>query len=135
MLLRLETMTKQREDQMNQLWQQLQSILRDYSSRTEEKFNEYVELRERDNADTKQIRQNYLEIARVTADVGQLRASLDASNFEHKIHMDQLRDYKKLLQARQTFLKRNMERGQKIDKERMLRLVVGGTEANAVGVN
>lgn len=132
MLLRLETMTKQREDKMNRLWQMLQSILREYSARTEEKYGEYVELRERDNADTKQIRQNYMEIARVTGEIGQLKATLEAGNFEHKIHMDQLGDYKKLLRAKQTALKQNMDAGQKVDKERMLQLVVCSTQANAV---
>lgn len=132
MLLRLDAMTKQREDQMNRLWQTLQYLLRDYSTRTEEKYGEYVELRERDNADTKQIRQNYMEIARVTGEIGQLKATLEAGNFEHKIHMDQLGDYKKLLQAKQTTLKRNMNAGQKVDKERMLELVMCSTQANAV---
>lgn len=132
MLLRLETMTKQRDAKMNRLWQTLQSILRDYSASTEEKYTEYVELRERDNADTKQIRQNYMEIARFTGEIGQLKATLQAGNFEHKIHMDQLCDYKKLLQAKQTALKRIMDAGQKIDKERMLQLVVCGTQANTV---
>lgn len=132
MLLRLDAMTKQREDKMNYLWQTLQAILRDYSARTEEKFGEYVELRERDNADTKQIRQNYMEIARVTGEIGQLKATLEAGQFEHKIHMDQLRDYKKLLQTKQAVLKRNMDAGQRVDKERMLELVVCGTQANAV---
>lgn len=125
-------MTKQREEQMNRLWQTLQSILRDYSARTEEKYNEYVELRDRDNVDTKQIRHNFMEIARVTGEIGQLKASMEAVNFEHKIHMDQLGDYKKLLQAKQTALKRNMNGGQKVDKERMLQLVVCSTQANAV---
>lgn len=132
MLLRLETMTKQREDKMNLLWQTLQSILREYSARTGEKYSEYVELRERDNADTKQIRQNYMEIARVTGEIGQLKAALEAGNFEHKIHLDQLNDYKKLLQAKQTTLKRSMDAGQKVDKERMVELVVCSTQANTV---
>lgn len=132
MLLRLDAMTAQREENMNHLWQTLQTILRDYSARTEEKYGEYVELRERDNADTKNIRQNYMEIARITGEIGQLKATLEAGNLEHRIHVDQLRDYKKLLQAKQTALKRNMDAGQKIDKERMLKLVMCGTQANAV---
>lgn len=132
MLLRLETMTKQREDTMNRLWQTLQSILRDYSAQTEEKYSEYVELRERDNADTKHIHRNYMEIAQVMGEIGQLKAVLEAGNFEDNIHMDQLRDYKKLLQAKQAALKRTMDGGQKTDKERMLQLVVCSTQANTV---
>lgn len=132
MLLRLETMTKQREDKMNRLWQTLQSVLRDYSAQTEEKYSEYVELRERDNADTKHIHQNYMEIARLMGEIGQLKAVLEAGKLEDNIHTDQLSDYKRLLQERQAALKRTMDAGQKTDKEQMLQLVVCGTQANAV---
>lgn len=132
MLLRLETMTKQREDKMNRLWQTLQSVLRDYSAQTEERYSEYVELRERDNADTKHIHQNYMAIARVMGEIGQLKAVLEAGKSEDNIHMDQLGDYKKMLQTKQAAVKRTMDGGQKTDKEQMLQLVVCSTQANAV---
>lgn len=132
MILKLETLTKQREHKMSGLWHEFQSILNDYSDRTEEKYGEYVQLRDRDNADTKEIRQHYVEIERATNEIGKLKNTLESERFEHKIHIDQLNDYKRLLLEKQKRLKMSMEMGEKIDKDRMRQLVMCSTQANAV---
>lgn len=128
MILNLEIITEQRENRMTDLWRDFQTILTDYSEQTNEKYSEYVLLRERDNEDTKQIREHYIDIAVATNTIADLRNSYETNQIEHKIRMDQLLKYEKLLQRKYQHLKLNMENGLKLDKEQMRLLVVCGTD-------
>lgn len=134
MLLNLETLTEQRENEMTDLWKKFQSILTHYSEETNEKYSEYVLLRERDNEDTKQIRQHYIDIAEATNTIADLKNLYETNQIEQKIRMDQLSKYEKLLQEKYKKLKINMENGIKLDKEQMRLLVVCSTETNKVSL-
>ena len=128
MILKLETITEQREQQMDVLWQEFQAILSGYMQRTEEKHSEYVQLRDRDNEDTKHIREHYIEIARATETIVELKTTLETVHFEHDMQVDQLKNYKRLLQEKQKQTKLQMEAGLKLDKERMRQLVVSSVD-------
>lgn len=133
MIFNLEIITEQREKQMTDLWKEFQSILADYSEQTNEKYSEYLVLRERDNEDTKQIRQHYIDIAEATNTIADLRNLYETNQIEQTIRMDQLSKYEKLLQEKYKKLKMNMENGLKLDKQQMHLLVVCSTETIKVG--
>lgn len=132
MILRLQEITKNREDKMNGLWTEFEQVLRNYANSTEEKYSEYVEMRERDNADTKEIHQHYLEVAKATRDITLLKSLLEAQSNEHQIHMNQLNQYKELLKAKQAKLKTTINASGKVHKKLMKTLVVSSTEINTV---
>lgn len=132
MILKLRTISKQREDKLNSLWSEFQSILKTYAQNTEEKYAEYVELRNRDNADTKEIHHHYLEITRATRDLSNLKDVFESQLFEHRIHMTQLNNYQKLLLEKQKKFKYNMKLGDKMDRERMRIMVICSTQINTV---
>lgn len=132
MILRLQEITKDREDKMSGLWTEFQQVLRNYADSTEEKYSEYVEMRNRDNADTKEIHQHYLEVAKATRDISMLKSILEAQSNEHQIHMNQLNQYKGLLKDKQKQLKATINGSEKIHKKLMKTLVVSSTEINTV---
>lgn len=132
MILKLQEMTKDREDKMNALWSEFQQILRNYAENTEEKYTEYVEMRERDNADTKEIHQHYLEITKATKEITMLKSVLEAQSNEHQIHVNQLNQYQTLLKEKQKRLKTTMGSSEKMHKKIMKTLVISSTEVNTV---
>lgn len=135
MILKLRNLSKRREEEMNGLWTNFQTMLRTYAQNTEEKYAEYTELRNRDNADTKDIHQHYLDIARATDDLSYLKSVLESIFCEHEIHINQLHNYQKLLLEKQRKFKWNMSLGDKMDKERMKKVVICSTRINTVLFN
>lgn len=134
MIMKLETITQQRESQMNDLWHQMQLVLKSYLEATEEKMGEYIVLRDRDNDDTEMIRQHYIEIERAAATISDLKAQLENIRSTHKVHLEQLLNYKRLLTEKQNRMKCDMEIGLKLDKEQMRSLVVCCTRAQKVSL-
>lgn len=134
MILKLQEMTKEREDKMNDLWTEFQQLLRKYSEKTGEKYTEYVEMRERDNSDTKEIRQHYLEVARATRDISLLKSILEAQSTEHQIRVNQVNQYRELLKEKETKLKMEMSSNEKTNKKLMTTLVICSTEVNNVSI-
>lgn len=59
MILKLETITKEREMHMERLWKEFQSVLNSYLKYTEEYRDEYIDLRNRDAEDTRSIQDHY----------------------------------------------------------------------------
>lgn len=59
MILKLETITKERETQMEKLWKEFQKVLNSYLKYTEEYRDEYIDLRNRDAEDTRSIQDHY----------------------------------------------------------------------------
>lgn len=132
MILKLQVMTQDREDKMNGLWTAFQQLLKNYSENTGEKYSEYIELRDRDNSDTKEIQQHYLEVAKATRDISLLKSILEAQSNEHKIRVDQVKQYRGLLKEKETKLKTTMQANEKMQKKLMRTLVISSTDANAV---
>lgn len=132
MMLNLREMTEDRETKMNELWSEFQQLLRNYSEQTEEKYMEYIEMRDRDNADTKEIHQHYSEIAKAIRDISLLKGILEAQSNQHRIHMDQLKQYHDLLKEKQKRLKKNMDSTDKLHKKILKTIVISSTEANEV---
>lgn len=132
MILKLQEITKEREDKMNTLWSEFQQVLRNYSEQTEEKYTEYVEMRERDNTDTKEIHQHYLEITKATRDISLLKSILESQSNEHQIHVNQISQYQELLKDKQKRLKATMNSSEKVHKKLMKTLVINSTDVNTV---
>lgn len=130
MLLQLQNVTKDREEKMNALWTEFQAILQTYSEQTGEKYAEYVELRERDNADTRENHQHYLDISKATRDIALLKDVLESQTHDHQMHMKQLKDYHRLLVEKQKKIKAAMASSEGMHKKRMKTLVVCSTEMN-----
>lgn len=132
MMLQLQHITKDREEKMNALWTEFQIILQNYSEKTGEKYGEYVELRDRDNADTREIHQHYLDISKATRDIALLKDVLESQTHDHQMHMKQLKDYHRLLMDKQKKIKTAMASSEGTHKKRMKTLVVCSTEMNKV---
>lgn len=132
MILNLQEMTQDREEKMQGLWSQFQQVLRNYSEKTGEKYAEYVEMRDRDNADTKEIHQHYLEITKATRDISLLKSILEAQSNEHQIHVNQLNQYQKQLKSKQNRLKMSMSTSEKSQKKLLKTMVVSSTDVNTV---
>lgn len=132
MILKLQEMTRDREEKMQGLWSEFQQVLRNYSEQTGEKYAEYVEMRDRDNADTKEIHQHYSEITKATRDISLLKSILEAQSNEHQIHVNQLNQYQKQLKDKQKRLKTSMNATEKLHKKLMKTMVVSSTDVNTV---
>lgn len=59
MILKLETITKEREMQMEKLWKEFQRVLSSYLAYTENYRDEYIDLRNRDAEDTRSIQDHF----------------------------------------------------------------------------
>lgn len=59
MIQKLETITKEREMQMEKLWKEFQNVLNSYLKYTEEYRDEYIDLRNRDAEETRSIQDHY----------------------------------------------------------------------------
>lgn len=59
MVLKLEMVTKEREFYMEKLWKEFQKILNSYLKYTQTYRDEYIDLRNKDDEDTKSIQDHY----------------------------------------------------------------------------
>lgn len=132
LILKLQTITNDREQQMEKLWKEFQDILNDYLHETEEYHNEYIELRQRDDEDTKMIRLHYNEVARATEQIGFLKLDLENLREEQSLHIEELLKYKKLLHEKQRRIKLEMDDGLLKDKNNLRHMVVCSHNAAAV---
>lgn len=132
MILTLQTVTNNREMKMEHLWKEFQTVLNEYLQRTEEFHAEYIDLRQKDDDDTKAIRFHYAEVVRATDLIADLKFDLIQYREDHRVHVNELLRYKKLLQAKQIRIKTDMEVGLRKDKEQMRLMVVSSHTGNTV---
>lgn len=135
MILKLQTITNDREQQMEKLWKEFQDILNDYLHQTEEYHTEYIELRQRDDEDTKVIRLHYNEVVRATEQIGFLKLDLESLREEQCLHIEELMKYKKLLHEKQKKIKLEMDEGLLKDKNNLRHMVVCSHNAASVRIN
>lgn len=124
MILQLQNITDESEHHMEQLWREFQSVLATYLQYTEQFHDEYLQLRQRDNDDTKIIRFHYGEVLRTTNMIAELKHRLDVHQTDHRVHVAELQRYKRLLQERQALRKQTMEEGCRRDRENLRWMVV-----------
>lgn len=132
MILQLQAITSEREQQMDGLWRQFQSVLAVYLQHTEQFHDEYVQLRQRDDEDTRIIRFHYAEVRRTTNLIAELKHRLDRQVGDHRVHVDALQRYKRLLQVRQASRKRSIEEVGRRDRQGIRWMVVRSDEAITV---
>lgn len=124
MILKLEEITKEREAYMERLWNEFQSILNQYLHNTEDYRNEYMDLRQRDSTDTKYIQNHYLEVARATEIISELKQRYAILKDEHEFNIQQLEKYRKELHVRSDNLKHELGIGLNTDKNNLKQLVL-----------
>lgn len=124
MILKLEEITKEREVYMERLWSEFQAILNEYLRSTEDYRNEYMELRQRDSTDTKYIQNHYLEVARATEIIGDLKQRYTMIKDEHEFNIQQLEKYRNELHTRSENLKQELNIGLNTDKTKLKQLVL-----------
>lgn len=117
---------------MERLWKEFQDILNGYLHETEEYHNAYIELRQRDEEDTRAIRLHYNEVARAIDQIGFLKLDLENLREEQSLHVEELLKYKKLLHEKQRKIKMEMDVGLLKDKNNLRHMVVCSHNAAAV---
>lgn len=132
MILQLQVIITDREQQMDRLWREFQSVLAVYLQHTEQFHDEYVQLRQRDDNDTRIMRFHYAEVKRSTNLIAELKHRLDQHQGEQRINVDALHRYKQLLQIRQAMYKRSMEAEGQHSRDSMRLMVVCSDEAMKV---
>lgn len=129
MTIHLEEVTKDCEQAMETLWADFQQVLNTYLAYTQEFHDEYLDLKRRDEEDTKLIQVHYFEVARNAEVIAELRYQLTAVREEKDFTVSQLEKFKRKLQQRYDHSKAALVMGAKEDKDRIRRLVVGSSNA------
>uniref|UniRef100_A0A1B0CZ05 Uncharacterized protein n=1 Tax=Phlebotomus papatasi TaxID=29031 RepID=A0A1B0CZ05_PHLPP len=129
MTIHLEEVTKDCEQAMEIFWTDFQQVLNTYLAYTQEFHDEYLDLKRRDEEDTKLIQVHYFEVARNTEVIAELRYQLTAVREEKDFTVSQLEKFKRKLQQRYDHSKAALVMGAKEDKDRIRRLVVGSSNA------
>lgn len=124
MILKLETITKERETYMERLWTEFQTIMSKYLRSTADYRNDYVDLRQRDNNDTRYIENHYLEVARASDIISDSKQRYATLKDEHEFNVEQLKKYRKELHERSINLKQELDMGLTTDKTKLKQLVL-----------
>lgn len=134
MIIKLEHITKDRETIMRSLWKQFQQVLNGYLQHTEQYRNEYIDLRQRDTDDTISIKTHYMEVARTTDLIADLKLQLETIKEEHEFGKRELGKYKRDMQEKYDNLKNELEMGLQKDKENLKFLVINSDKTIKVCV-
>ncbi|CAO1325098.1 unnamed protein product [Diamesa hyperborea] len=128
MILKLETITKEREMHMEKLWKEFQCVLNSYLKYTEEYRDEYIDLRNRDAEDTRSIQDHYNEVSKLTERIGEQKTQLINVKDEQDFNINQLIKHKNDLKQRMDKIKEDMENGLIDDKEKLKFLALTGSQ-------
>lgn len=135
MLLKLETITKEREFHMEKLWKEFQFVLTSYLKYTEEYRDEYIDLRNRDAEDTRSIQDHYSEVSKLSEQIVELKAQLLNVKDEQDFNINQLIKHRTDLKQRMDKIKDDMESGMHNDKEKLKHLALLGSQVYKVKIN
>lgn len=94
MMLKLESITKERELHMEKLWKEFQNVLVSYLTYIEEYRDEYIDLRNRDAEDTRSIQDHYSEVSKLTDKIVELKGQLLNVKDEQDFNINQLIKHK-----------------------------------------
>lgn len=114
---------------MENLWKQFQSVLNSYLKHKEQYRNEYIDLRRLDSEETHNIKSHYLEVARMTDLIAELKSHLDVTRDDHQIDIIQLQNCKKELQLQYDEMKKKFEKNMAKDKENLKIIVLSSEDA------
>ena len=157
MILKLETITKEREMHMEKLWREFQNVLNSYLKYTEEYRDEYIDLRNRDAEDTRSIQDHYngtnlhdtsffkyfifylyfqifiSEVSKLTERIAELKSQLINVKDEQDFNINQLIKHRNDLKLKMDKIKEDMENGLVDDKEKLKHLALMGSQIFKVG--
>ena len=128
MLLKLETITKDREQQMEKLWKEFQYVLTSYLKYTEEYRDEYINLRNCDAEQTRSISDHYTEVSKLTEQIVELKGQLLNVKDEQDFNTNQLIKHRTDLKQRMDKIKIDMENGMVHDKKMIKKLAFCGSQ-------
>lgn len=117
---------------MESLWREFQMVLSNYSAYTKEFYEDYLELRRRDEIETKISEGHYQEIAKCTDLIADLRLEINSKKKRHEMNVAHLQAVKRELQEEYGQLKRELVRVQAIDKTKIRELVTCADRAKKV---
>jgi hypothetical protein len=124
MMIRLDEITKVREQRMQQLWKEFVELIEVYVKNTEEYRNEYIDLRQHDCKESEVIQDHYVDVAERTELIAELKIQISIVNDEHKFNMGQIDKYRKGLNLRIDQLKEEIDLGNTDDFGRLRQMVV-----------
>ncbi|CRL03083.1 CLUMA_CG016481, isoform A [Clunio marinus] len=133
MILKLETITKEREAKMECLWKEFQNVLSSYLKYTEEYRDEYIDLRNRDAEDTRSIQDHYNEVSKLTEKIAELKLQLTNVKDEQDFNINQLIKHRNDLKLKMDKIKEDMENRLIDDKEKLKFLALMGSKTYKKG--
>lgn len=133
MTIKLEAITRSRENQIEHLWRQYQQVLDDYVHYTDSFNAEYNNLRERDEYNTKLIRKHCSEIIRATDMISELKIEAENTMEEHEFRVNYLENNRNRLNEQYVALKRALEGALRKDHGTFKHMVVASEEVLRVG--
>lgn len=132
MTIRLELVTKSREGVMESLWHEFQVVLNNYTSYTKDFYEDYLELRRRDEIETQLNQSHYRDIAKCTDVIADLKLEINSKRNTHQMNRTHLLDVKKELQTEYTKLKTEFNHFRSVDKTKIRDLVTCANNAKKV---
>lgn len=117
---------------METLWREFQSVLSSYTSYTKEFYDDYLELRRRDEIDTRLNQSHYHEIAKCTDTITDYRLEINSKKNAHQLNKNHLLEVKKELQLEYGKLKSTIIQVRQLDKNNMRNLITSSNEARKV---
>lgn len=132
MSIRLEYVTKTRESVMESLWREFQIVLNNYTSYTKEFYDDYVDLRRKDDIETKLNQKHYKEISRCMEIIADYRLDIDSKVSNFNLTKTHLQRVKGELQERYSQLKLKLANARATDKQNIHHLVSCCTKARKV---
>lgn len=108
---------------MERMWREFQMLLNNYTSYTKEFYEDYLELKQRDELETKVTENHYRELTKCTEVITDLRLETSSSRNSTKLTTEHLDKVKKTLQMEYTTLKKKVAQFRLVDKSRIRDLV------------
>lgn len=84
---------------MESLWREFQMVLNNYTAYTKDFYDDYVELRRRDELETQLNQSHYRDIAKCTDTLTDLKLEINSKRNRHQMNKAHLLEVKKDLQS------------------------------------
>lgn len=117
---------------MESLWREFQMVLNNYTAYTKDFYDDYVELKRRDELETQLNQSHYRDIAKCTDTLTDLKLEINSKRNRHQMNKAHLLEVKKDLQSEYRTLKTSFDHFRSVDKTRIRELVTSADSAKKV---
>lgn len=114
---------------MEALWREFQLVLTGYVAYTKEFYDEYLDIKKKDELETQFIQSHYQEVTKYSDVIVDLRLELQSIRSQYELNRKHLLDIKVSYQIRYTRVKGFLEEGLKRDKSNTRQMVINSTNA------